>query len=170
MYQSTGTQHAKQRHSTSLYSPHKVCSLHTSPGLKQTPQTYIILSFFFFFIRKEQLQNFGKIVNQQLHLYKNTFVIFSVCQQSGTADPEHFFHTPNSLFGSWGENMILELVLFWNVFRLYVSVASLAWRLDLSAERCVGVEPYEAPHGTGASGSHQKASGHMAQRSPPPFV
>lgn len=125
---------------------------------------------FFFFIRKEQLQNFGKIVNQQLHLYKNTFVIFSVCQQSGTADPEHFFHTPNSLFGSWGENMILELVLFWNVFRLYVSVASLAWRLDLSAERCVGVEPYEAPHGTGASGSHQKASGHMAQRSPPPFV
>ena len=126
MYQSTGTQHAKQKALYfSLFPSQSVQLIYQSRLEANTVDIYHFELLFFFFIRKEQLQNFGKIVNQQLHLYKNTFVIFSVCQQSGTADPEHFFHTPNSLLEVEEKTWSSKLVFFCGMF----FVCMFQWRL-----------------------------------------
>lgn len=164
MYQSTCTQQARQRPSTisltkcTAYIPVKVWR----KRWRQTSISTVLLE-------KKQLQNFGKIVNQQLHLYKNTFG-FSVRARKVAQ-----LTLKTSFFGSWGENMILELS-FWNVLCPYVSVASPSYGSTRTLSGVLWLSLTKTPHSTEASGSHQKASDHTAQRSPspppppPPFV
>lgn len=118
MYYFTSKQHAKQR-------PHFPSCVQLTCYFFKRKRWWNASFFFFFLLEKKRLQNFGKNVNQQLHLYKNTFNIFSVCHQGRTADPEDFFHR--------GKNLILESVLR-NVFCPYISVVSpasgLMWPLS----------------------------------------
>lgn len=76
----------------------------------------------------KQLQNFGEIVNQQLHLYKNTFGFSVRATKVTQLTLKTSFITPDSFFfGSWGENIIPE-----SVFGMFY-VHTFQWHLQLKA-------------------------------------
>lgn len=83
-------------------------------------------------------------VNQQLHMYKNTFVIFSACHRSHTADPEDFFHAPNSFLE------VEENALSSSQF-LYLECSLSMHFSGISSSRLNSkFELHKAPHGTEA--------------------
>lgn len=119
-----------------------VCGSHISQGLKETLKTNILLRFLFITKNKKRLQNFGEIANQQLQLYKNTFIIFSECHRGRTADPEDF-HT-----AKYDPRVsLLECFFLFLFLSIYLSGISTTM---------LGLSFTKLPTAPGASGSHQK--------------
>lgn len=142
MFQSSGTQHAKQR-------PFTKCSTYQLKFEGHTGDKHHLR----FFLLEKTITKLWQDCESTICIKIDYF--FSACHQSCTADPEDFFHTQTVFFLEVEEKnphvSFLECP--------YISVASPALRLDLNAERWWSFTKRPAARGIWLPS--KKASDHM---------